>query len=47
MYNQENILGKTSILIDEKKYNEAKSILLNYIKNAKNIKISLKFYYQL
>ena len=47
MYNQENILGKTSLLIEKKKYNEAKSILLNYIKNAKNIKISLKFYYQL
>ena len=47
MLDQENILKKTSVLINKKKYEEAKFTLLNFIKISKNIKIGLKFYYQL
>ena len=47
MHNQENILKKTSILINERKFGEAKLLLLNFLKNRKNIKISQRFYYQL
>ena len=47
MYNQENILKKAATLIDKKKYKEAKFILLELIKGAKNIKIDAKIYYSL
>jgi tetratricopeptide (TPR) repeat protein len=44
---QEQILKKASISIEKKNYKEAKSILLNFINTAKNIKIDLKFFYAL
>ena len=47
MHSQENILKKTSILIDKKNYEEAKSILLELIKDIKNIKIDVRVYYSL
>ena len=47
MYNQENILKKATILNDKKNYKEAKLILLDLIKIAKNIKIDAKIYYAL
>ena len=47
MHIQENILKKTSILINERKFEKAKLVLLNFLKNEKNIKISQKLYYQL
>ena len=45
MYSQETILQKSAILIDKKNYKEAKFILLEFIKVAKNIKINAKIYY--
>ena len=45
MHNQEEILKKASILIDKKNYYEAKSILFEFIKNSKNIKIDARVYY--
>jgi len=47
MYSQEEILKKTSILIDKKNNHEAKSILLEFIKNSKNVKIDARVYYLL
>ncbi len=47
MHIQENILKKTSILINEKKFEKAKLVLLNFLKDGKNIKISQRIYYQL
>ena len=47
MHNQEYILKKTSTLIDKKNYKEAKSILLELIKEVKNIKIDARVYYLL
>ena len=44
---QEQILKKTSILIEKKNYKEAKSILLDFINTTKNIKIDIKFFYAL
>ena len=47
MDNQSEVIKKTSILIGEKKYFQAKEILLNFIQNAKNIKIDIKVFYNL
>ena len=44
---QEYILKKTSTLIDKRNYKEAQSILLEFIKENKNIKIDVKVYYLL
>tara|TARA_Y100000389_G_scaffold19487_1_gene16882 strand:+ start:5310 stop:6779 length:1470 start_codon:yes stop_codon:yes gene_type:complete len=44
---QLEIIKKVSILIDRKKYEEAKYLLENFISKNKNIKIDLKLYYQL
>jgi len=44
---QEDILKKTSILIDKKNYKEVQSILLKFIKENNNIKIDVKVYYLL
>ena len=44
---QEDILKKTSTLIDKRNYKEAQSILLEFIKENKNIKIDVKVYYLL
>ena len=42
---QEQILKKVSALIEKKNYKEAKSILLELIKEVKNIKIDARVYY--
>ena len=47
MYSQEEILKKTSILIDKKNYKEAKLILVDLIKDIKNTKIDARIYYLL
>ena len=47
MYSQEEILKKASILIDKKNNHEAQSILLEFIKNSKNVKIDGRVYYLL
>ena len=47
MHIQEQIVKKVSILIKKKNYKEAKSILLNFIKTAKNTKIDIKIFYGL
>ena len=47
MHIQEQITKKVSILIEKKNYKEAKSILLNFIKTAKNTKIDIKIFYAL
>jgi tetratricopeptide (TPR) repeat protein len=47
MHNQEIILKKAAALIEKKNYTEAKSILLGFIENIKNIKIDNRFYYYL
>jgi tetratricopeptide (TPR) repeat protein len=47
MYNQLKIIENASILIAEKKYSEAKDVLLEFIKNVKNVKIDIKLYYSL
>tara|TARA_B110000503_G_C7127051_1_gene405110 strand:- start:92 stop:1561 length:1470 start_codon:yes stop_codon:yes gene_type:complete len=47
MHNQEYILKKTSTLIDKKYYKEAKSVLLELIKEAKNVKVDVRVYYLL
>ena len=47
MDNQLEVIKKTSILIEEKKYFQAKEILSNFIHNAKNIKIDIKVFYNL
>ena len=47
MYSKEDILEKTSTLIDKENYKEAQSTLLNFIENNKNIKIDAKVYYLL
>jgi len=47
MHSQEYILKKASTLIDKKNYKEAKSILLELIKEVKNIKIDARVYYLL
>lgn len=47
MRNQEYILEKASALIDKKNYKETKSVLLELIKEVKNIKIDARTYYLL
>ena len=47
MHNLEYILKKASALIDKKNYNGAKSVLLELIKEVKNIKIDARTYYLL
>jgi len=47
MRNQEYILKKASALIDKKNYKETKSVLLELIKEVKNIKIDARTYYLL
>ena len=47
MNNQVEIIKKVSTLIDRKKYADAKFLLLKFMDENKNIKIDLKFYYQL
>jgi tetratricopeptide (TPR) repeat protein len=47
MNSQLEVIKKVSILIDRKKYEEAKYFLVKFISENKNIKIDLKFYYQL
>ena len=45
MYNQLEIIKKASILIENKKYIQAKKILLDFLENSKNIKLDIKFFY--
>ena len=47
MLNQLDVIKNASILIEEKKYTEAKEILNNFIKINKTIRIDIKFYYTL
>ena len=47
MNSQLEVIKKTSILIKEKKYVIAKKILLDFMKNSKNIKLDIKIYYNL
>jgi len=47
MLNQLEIIKKASILIEKKKFIQAKQILIDFQKNAKNLKIDIKFYYSL
>ena len=47
MQNQEDTVKKSSFLIEKKKYNEAKNILLSLIKKNKNIKIDNRVYFAL
>ena len=44
---EEQIVKKVSILIEKKNYKDAKSILLNFIKTAKNTKFDIKICYAL
>tara|TARA_B100001057_G_scaffold476684_1_gene544994 strand:+ start:2204 stop:3661 length:1458 start_codon:yes stop_codon:yes gene_type:complete len=44
---QLEIIKKASILIDKKRFNDARKILLDFKKKNSNIKIDLKFYYTL
>ena len=44
MNSQLEVIKKVSILIDRKKYEEAKYFLVKFISENKNIKIDLKFY---
>ncbi len=47
MHIQDQILKKASFLIKKKNYKEAKSILFDFIKTAKNIKVDIKIFYAL
>ena len=47
MINQLEIIKKVSFLLENKNYVEAKDVLLNFIKNSKNIKIDIKLYFSL
>ena len=47
MYNQLEVIRKASILIEEKRYIQAKNVLLDFIKNFTNVKLDIKFYYTL
>ena len=47
MFNQLEIVKKVSVLIEEKKFNQAKVILLDFIEKNKNIRLDIKFYYTL
>ncbi len=47
MDNQSGVIKKTSLLIEEKKYIQAKEILLDFLQNSKNIKIDIKIFYNL
>ncbi len=45
MLNQLDVIKKASILIEEKKYSQAKEILNNFIKKNKTSRIDIKLYY--
>lgn len=47
MNNQLEIVKNASVLIEEKKFHQAKLILLDFINKNKNIKLNIKFYYTL
>ena len=47
MNNQLEIVKNVSVLIEERKFNQAKIIFLNFIDKNKNIKLDIKFYYTL
>ena len=47
MNNQLEIVKNVSVLIEERKFNQAKIILLDFIDKNKNIKLDIKFYYTL
>ena len=47
MLNQLDVIKNASILIEKKKYTEAKELLNNFIKINKTIRIDIKFYYTL
>ena len=47
MLNQLDVIRNASILIEKKKYIEAKEVLNDFIKNNKTSKIDIKFYYTL
>ena len=47
MINQLEIIQKATFLLENKNYVEVKNLLLNFIKNSKNIKIDIKLYYSL
>ena len=47
MYSQIEIIKKAAILLEKKEYFQAREILLDFIKSAKNIKPDIKLYYTL
>ena len=47
MQNQLDIIKKTSILIEEKKFFMAEKILKNFIEYSKNVKLDIKIFYNL
>ena len=47
MLNQLDIIKKTSILIEKKKFFMAEKILKDFIKYSKNIKLDIKVFYNL
>ena len=47
MKSQSEVIKKASILIEERNYIRAKEILLDFLEDSKNIKLDIKFYYNL
>ena len=47
MYSQLEIIKKASFYVDEKKYIQAKNLLLDFIKNNRNIGLDIKLFYVL
>tara|TARA_B100001121_G_C18684117_1_gene619896 strand:+ start:1156 stop:2607 length:1452 start_codon:yes stop_codon:yes gene_type:complete len=47
MSDQFEIIKKASSFLENKRYTEAKDLLSNFLKNSKNVKIDIKFYYSL
>ena len=47
MKNQQEIIKNVSPLIEKKKYFDAKDIMLNFLQNSQNVKISNEFYFTL
>lgn len=47
MKNQQEIINNVSLLIERKKYFDAKDIMLNFLQNSQNTKIGIKFYFTL